>query len=135
MTDGFHFAACCPKCGGELLTVRLMDKAQSERFESACLAEGARVIGGVIACAAQRRLAQRPHLLTCIEVAAELTQQGRQIEHPDPWLEDGTPWEFPRADIAWPVRFGGCQLPTLRDAPHVGQHSDELLRELGLPPT
>ena len=29
-------------CGGELLTVRLMDKAQSERFESACLAEGAR---------------------------------------------------------------------------------------------
>ena len=39
-------------CGGELLTVRLMDKAQSERFESACLAEGARVIGGVIACAA-----------------------------------------------------------------------------------
>ena len=23
---------------------------------------------------------------------------GRQIEHPDPWLADGTPWEFPRAD-------------------------------------
>ncbi|MFN3973647.1 MAG: glycogen/starch/alpha-glucan phosphorylase, partial [Gemmobacter sp.] len=21
---------------------------------------------------------------------------GRQIEHPDPWLQDGTPWEFPR---------------------------------------
>lgn len=20
MTDGFHFTACCPKCGGELLT-------------------------------------------------------------------------------------------------------------------
>lgn len=32
------------------------------------------------------------------------------------------------------VRFGGCQLPELRDAPHVGQHSDELLRELGLAP-
>ena len=39
-------------CGGELLVARLMDKQQSERFESACLAEGARVIGGVIACAA-----------------------------------------------------------------------------------
>ena len=23
-------------------------------------------------------------------------QGGRQVEHPDPWLEDGTPWEFPR---------------------------------------
>lgn len=39
-------------CGGEMLTVRLMDKHQSERFESACLSAGARVIGGVIACAA-----------------------------------------------------------------------------------
>ncbi|MEO8857606.1 MAG: glycogen/starch/alpha-glucan phosphorylase [Burkholderiaceae bacterium] len=32
---------------------------------------------------------------------------GRQIEHPDPWLQDGTPWEFPRANIGYPVRFGG----------------------------
>jgi hypothetical protein len=39
-------------CGGELLVARLMDKQQSERFESVCLSEGARVIGGVIACAA-----------------------------------------------------------------------------------
>jgi glycogen phosphorylase len=38
---------------------------------------------------------------------AQSIQGGRQIEHPDPWLEDGTPWEFPRHDIAWPVRFGG----------------------------
>jgi len=33
--------------------------------------------------------------------------QGRQVEHPDPWLADGTPWEFPRAGISYPVRFGG----------------------------
>ncbi len=33
--------------------------------------------------------------------------QGRQVEHPDPWLDDGTPWEFPRAGISYPVRFGG----------------------------
>ncbi|HET9644996.1 MAG TPA: glycogen/starch/alpha-glucan phosphorylase, partial [Burkholderiaceae bacterium] len=29
------------------------------------------------------------------------------VEHPDPWLADGTPWEFPRAGISLPVRFGG----------------------------
>ena len=32
---------------------------------------------------------------------------GAQIEYPDPWLVDGTPWEFPRVDIRYPVRFGG----------------------------
>ena len=32
---------------------------------------------------------------------------GAQVEYPDPWLVDGTPWEFPRADITFPVRFGG----------------------------
>ncbi|MBS1207968.1 MAG: glycogen/starch/alpha-glucan phosphorylase [Proteobacteria bacterium] len=32
---------------------------------------------------------------------------GCQIEYPDPWLADGTPWEFPRPDIGFPVRFGG----------------------------
>jgi len=38
---------------------------------------------------------------------AQTIAGGRQIEHPDPWLEDGTPWEFPRAGLAYPVRFGG----------------------------
>jgi len=38
---------------------------------------------------------------------AQTIQGGRQVEHPDPWLENGTPWEFPRPDVAWPVRFGG----------------------------
>jgi hypothetical protein len=37
---------------GDLVTVRLMDKPQSERFEAACTAAGARFIGGVFACAA-----------------------------------------------------------------------------------
>jgi starch phosphorylase len=32
---------------------------------------------------------------------------GRQVEHPDPWLADGTPWEFPRSGLSVPVRFGG----------------------------
>jgi mycolipenoyl-CoA---2-(long-chain-fatty acyl)-trehalose mycolipenoyltransferase / long-chain-acyl-CoA---trehalose acyltransferase len=37
---------------GDLVTVRLMDKQQSDRFEAACTAAGARFIGGVFACAA-----------------------------------------------------------------------------------
>jgi hypothetical protein len=37
---------------GDLITVRLMDKQQSERFEAACTTAGARFIGGVFACAA-----------------------------------------------------------------------------------
>jgi len=32
---------------------------------------------------------------------------GSQQEYPDSWLVNGTPWEFPRADISYPVRFGG----------------------------
>jgi starch phosphorylase len=32
---------------------------------------------------------------------------GRQVEYPDPWLANGTPWEFPRSGLAYPVRFGG----------------------------
>ena len=32
---------------------------------------------------------------------------GGQVEHPDTWLVDGTPWEFPRPGTVFPVRFGG----------------------------
>jgi starch phosphorylase len=38
---------------------------------------------------------------------AQEIQDGSQMEYPDPWLKDGTPWEFPRADVGYPVRFGG----------------------------
>jgi starch phosphorylase len=38
-------------------------------------------------------------------------QGGCQIESPDPWLEDGTPWEFPRGNVAYRVRFGGWVEP------------------------
>ncbi len=34
-------------------------------------------------------------------------RNGVQIEHPDPWLENGTVWEFPRASVSYPVHFGG----------------------------
>ena len=32
---------------------------------------------------------------------------GSQVEHPDSWLVDGTPWEFPRPGTHFTVRFGG----------------------------
>jgi starch phosphorylase len=33
--------------------------------------------------------------------------EGRQVEHPDSWLGDGSPWEFPRRGLHFLVRFGG----------------------------
>lgn len=44
------------------------------------------------------------------------------------------PTEGAYLEVRQPVRFGGCTLPELRHAPGLGQHSDELLRELGLLP-
>jgi len=42
---------------------------------------------------------------------AQSIQGGRQVEHPDPWLEDGTPWEFHRLGVAYPVHFDGWVEP------------------------
>ena len=38
---------------------------------------------------------------------AQSILNGGQIEHPDSWLVDGTPWEFPRPGTHFTVRFGG----------------------------
>jgi len=38
---------------------------------------------------------------------AQAIVDGRQVERPDPWLVDGSPWEFPRRGVHFPVRFGG----------------------------
>jgi len=32
---------------------------------------------------------------------------GHQVEHPDNWLSSGNPWEFPREEVAYPVKFCG----------------------------
>lgn len=34
-------------------------------------------------------------------------ENGQQMEHPDNWLRYGNPWEFPRAEVLYPVMFGG----------------------------
>ncbi len=39
-------------CGGDLLGVTLLDREQTERFDAACAAAGARFVGGMFACIA-----------------------------------------------------------------------------------
>ncbi|MCX7628220.1 MAG: glycogen/starch/alpha-glucan phosphorylase [Methylophilaceae bacterium] len=34
-------------------------------------------------------------------------ENGCQVEHPDNWLRYGNPWEFPRAEVLYPVQFHG----------------------------
>ncbi|HVW64577.1 MAG TPA: glycogen/starch/alpha-glucan phosphorylase [Nitrosospira sp.] len=38
---------------------------------------------------------------------AQRIENGRQIEHPDNWLRYGNPWEFPRAEVLYQVKFHG----------------------------
>lgn len=37
----------------------------------------------------------------------QLIVDGRQVETPDYWLTHGNPWEFPRPEVTYRVRFGG----------------------------
>lgn len=55
---------------------------------------------------------------------AQEIQNGCQVEYPDSWLQDGTPWEFPRTDITYPVRFGGWV--THKNDAAVWQHAAEV---------
>ena len=58
---------------------------------------------------------------------AQSIQGGRQVERPDPWLQDGTPWEFPRPGVSYPVRFGGeVQRAALPGQPDRWVHGDEV---------
>ena len=41
---------------------------------------------------------------------------GRQVESPDYWLTAGNPWEFPRPEVNYRVRFGG----------HLEHHGDDV---------
>jgi starch phosphorylase len=66
---------------------------------------------------------------------AQSIHEGRQVEHPDPWVEDGTPWEFPRSGLAYPVRFGGwvehpespTDVPVWRHAGEVGAKAYDMV--------
>ena len=34
-------------------------------------------------------------------------ENGQQVEHPDNWLRYGNPWEFPRPEVLYQVKFHG----------------------------
>jgi starch phosphorylase len=34
-------------------------------------------------------------------------EEGQQVEHPDNWLRYGNPWEFPRPEVLYQVKFHG----------------------------
>jgi starch phosphorylase len=54
-------------------------------------------------------------------------QGGRQVEHPDPWLEDGTPWEFPRPGVHYAVHFGGwVEHPEGPGTPSLWRHAGQV---------
>ena len=38
-------------------------------------------------------------------------EEGCQVEHPDNWLRYGNPWEFPRPEVLYPVKFYGHVVP------------------------
>lgn len=56
---------------------------------------------------------------------SQAIHKGAQVEYPDPWLQDGTPWEFPRPNISYPVRFGGW-VEQVNSAP-VWRHAGEVV--------
>ena len=37
----------------------------------------------------------------------ELKKLCSQLEAPDPWLQNDNPWELPRADVKYEIRFYG----------------------------
>ncbi len=49
-------------------------------------------------------------------------EDGMQVEHPDPWLRFGNPWEMQRPEIFFPVKFGGRVIQFTDD--HSRQHFD-----------
>ena len=54
-------------------------------------------------------------------------QDGQQVEHPDPWLEDGSPWEFPRPDVCHRIGFGGRVEPAAGNGPAALWHPETVV--------
>ena len=42
-------------------------------------------------------------------------ENGSQVEHPDNWLRYGNPWEFPRPEVLYQVKFHGHVAPLIDD--------------------
>ena len=46
-------------------------------------------------------------------------ENGIQMEHPDNWLRYGNPWEFPRPEVLYPVKFHGRVVEYKHEERHV----------------
>lgn len=53
---------------------------------------------------------------------AQRIEQGRQVEHPDNWLRYGNPWEFPRPEVLYQVKFGGRVVQYTNEKGEVRHH-------------
>ena len=82
-TSRCHSVIRSVPCASDLMSVRLMDEQQTARFESACIAAGARFSGGVFACAA---LAE--HELTGAETYYGITPS-RYTQHSNGLYDNG----------------------------------------------
>ncbi|TPW17570.1 MAG: Phosphorylase [Halothiobacillaceae bacterium] len=40
-------------------------------------------------------------------IFSQRIERGTQVEHPENWLRYGNPWEFPRPEVLYPVKFFG----------------------------
>ncbi len=49
-------------------------------------------------------------------------ENGNQVEHPDNWLRYGNPWEFPRPEVLFPVKFGGRSVQFKDEQGHTRFH-------------
>ena len=49
-------------------------------------------------------------------------ENGCQVEHPDNWLRYGNPWEFPRPEVLYQVKFHGRVVSHLDDAGKARYH-------------
>ncbi len=49
-------------------------------------------------------------------------ENGCQVEHPDNWLRYGNPWEFPRPEVLYPVKFYGRVLSHADEAGRTRYH-------------
>jgi len=49
-------------------------------------------------------------------------ENGYQVEHPDNWLRYGNPWEFPRAEVLFPVKFYGRVVDYPDERGHIRHH-------------
>lgn len=49
-------------------------------------------------------------------------EDGYQVEHPENWLRYGNPWEFPRPEVLYPVRFYGSVVEYKDDKGRTHRH-------------